>query len=908
MHRILKAYRELNRHGILRDGHAGLLRRLEGEWASRQVLHERLQWAAILTARDHYGVDLAALDLTIPGKARAGILDLVGQEVVVRPAEPMTSQEVKDLTARLGLSETLRAPRQDWRRISAALPAYGLSESFRRALEVWCQRAYPVPSRPDPTPEQALDLPDGRPLMAHQPAGIAHLVAGRALLADEPGLGKAQPIDAGLLTPSGMVQMGNVSVGMPIIGRDGQTHIVVGVFPQGIKDVYRVVLSDGSYTECCLDHLWSITSSLRRLRNQKPQILPLKDFMDKLRDNTGKRIRYIPMIEPVLFPDQNLELDPYVLGVLLGDGALSQHGVSFTKYDRDLAENVVMRLPPLHRVTERLSVNKATCWGIVGPNRLPGSNLVRKAIVDFGLAGKTSGGKFIPQKYLIGSIKQRLDLFHGMMDTDGSVSDNHLEWSSSSFQMANEFVWLVESIGGLARISQKKTYRLTNYRVSISIPNTIKPFTIIRKMVAYRGREKYPPVRIIDSVEYVGKKECVCISTSASDHLYVTDRFIVTHNTVQAARAAACWVRRTGCRVILIAPASTLRQWREVLAPFAQEGLTDVDLVSWASIPEPDRRRPFYLLVDEVHLAANSRSKRAHALVRLARSRACLGFGGLTGTPIPSGEPADLFPLMACLGHPAAKGIRAFQARWPAGSEAALIELGYVLAPYVLGRAKEECTDIPPKVRVVWQDRPDPDLMAAHTRQVRDVMEAYRAGGQDQREETIGRVQLMASRQASSILRVPLTAARVRDLPGQAVLFTCFVESARMLAAELGGILVTGETSQTGRRKAVQSFRSGKSRYFVATAQAAGTGLDGLQCCQTIVAHDRPWTAADCQQLEDRVWRLGVAGPVTAYWPRAFGVDEVADRVASRKAARAGLVMPGQDDLTVVREDDLVEE
>lgn len=93
----------------------------------------------------------------------------------------------------------------------------------------------------------------------------------------EMGTGKAQPLDAKLLTPNGWVTMGEAYVGMPIIGSDGKTHKVTGVFPQGIKPAYRVSFQDGSSTECCDEHLWNVkdkqdrhfrTLSLRKILNQ----------------------------------------------------------------------------------------------------------------------------------------------------------------------------------------------------------------------------------------------------------------------------------------------------------------------------------------------------------------------------------------------------------------------------------------------------------------------------------------------------------------------------------------------------------------------------------------------------------------------------------------------------------------
>ena len=93
----------------------------------------------------------------------------------------------------------------------------------------------------------------------------------RVLVYSFEGIGKAQPIDAQVLTPFGFVSMGELIVGDLVIGRNGSPCAVIGVFPQGSKLVYRVTMTDGAETECCDDHLWLMQAvddkspSVRRL-------------------------------------------------------------------------------------------------------------------------------------------------------------------------------------------------------------------------------------------------------------------------------------------------------------------------------------------------------------------------------------------------------------------------------------------------------------------------------------------------------------------------------------------------------------------------------------------------------------------------------------------------------------------
>lgn len=154
------------------------------------------------------------------------------------------------------------------------------------------------------------------------------------------GCGKAQPLTSNILTPSGWKLMGDIQVGDGIIGADGQTHQVIGVYPQGEKDIYRLTFSDGMSVECCEDHLWHLQSTNHRKRCQAGVVMLLRDFMNDLRTQQGNNRWYVPMVQPVEFPQQDLPVDPYLLGLLIGDGTLKKHEVGYTTVDDELLKFV----------------------------------------------------------------------------------------------------------------------------------------------------------------------------------------------------------------------------------------------------------------------------------------------------------------------------------------------------------------------------------------------------------------------------------------------------------------------------------------------------------------------------------------------------------------------------------------
>src|SRR5439155_27036357 len=116
--------------------------------------------------------------------------------------------------------------------------------------------------------------------------------------------------------------MGDVQVGDEVINSPGGTSHVVGVYPQGIKEIYRVEFTDGSSTECCDDHLWLVNTALRRRRGSVFRTKTLKEIRLRLRDRSDVLQHFIPMIRHVEFREADLPLEPYHLGLLHGDGGI----------------------------------------------------------------------------------------------------------------------------------------------------------------------------------------------------------------------------------------------------------------------------------------------------------------------------------------------------------------------------------------------------------------------------------------------------------------------------------------------------------------------------------------------------------------------------------------------------------
>lgn len=373
------------------------------------------------------------------------------------------------------------------------------------------------------------------------------IMDGRMVGAHEVGTGKAQPLDAKILTPTGWTEMGLLAVGDLVIGSEGKPTKVTGIFPQGLKDAFQVKFDDGSSTQCCDEHLWFTQSYQERLNDQRGYEFPgkvrtTKEIAETLHTRAGKiKNHAINMVKPIEFEPLPVKIDAYVLGVLLGDGCLRTRSTLFTSADPEIAWNVAARLPATLEVRKN-----ASCDIAYSISRKVGNgkrNRLTDELRALGVHGKLSYEKFIPDAYKFNSLEVRLAMLQGLMDTDGTVDKRgaHASFNSTSKRLALDVQFLVQSMGGTApirdKISKQERARIS-YNVTVSLPAYICPFLLTRKASVLRPKTKYTPRRRFASIEPIGRVEMQCISVEATDHLYVTDECILTHNTFTMAGLA----------------------------------------------------------------------------------------------------------------------------------------------------------------------------------------------------------------------------------------------------------------------------------------------------------------------------------------------------------------------------------
>jgi len=365
--------------------------------------------------------------------------------------------------------------------------------------------------------------------------------------------GRAQPVFSKVLTPTGFTTIGDVSIGDLVVGSDGRPTEVLGVFPQGRKLVYRVQTQDGASTLACGEHLWAVATASDRRRGRPPRIVRTRDMVGRLRSAHQHRFELPLLTRPIEFERRHILMDPYALGLLLGDGCVTTSTTpTFTTADPSLVPALESRLPDIQiaRKSEIDYVLRRRGGGRGGQRTNPVTDLLRK----LELAGRRSADKFVPTEYLYNVPEVRLGVMQGLLDTDGGPVTQlgrtcRIQYTTTSPRLRDDMVFLVRSFGGVAywrtrraegrrpgRARGRDVHQRSNaYVVDIRLPAGIAPFRLERKRDRYDAHGSGRPMRFIDSVEPAGEHETVCIKVAAPDSLYITDDFLVTHNTLNEA-------------------------------------------------------------------------------------------------------------------------------------------------------------------------------------------------------------------------------------------------------------------------------------------------------------------------------------------------------------------------------------
>ena len=763
----------------------------------------------------------------------------------------------------------------------------------------------------------------GKKLYQHQEDGVKFLLSRKnCILADDMGLGKVLANDTPVLTPHGWVNNGDLKIGDYVIGSNGRPTKILGVYPQPEKNFYNITLTDGSVIESCDEHLWAVQTTNHKKRNNGFVIKELKEIINDLTYGTKGNIKwYLPIVKPVHFKKLNLNIDPYVMGCLLGDGGFSGHNIRFTSNDSSIIYEINKRLPKEHK----LKLFAENQFHLCGNNNI---NLIIRYFKEYGLMGLKSETKFIPNNYLFSNIEDRLNLLQGLLDTDGYCSKNGtIQYYSVSKDLTNGVKALVQSLGGVARLSSKVgKYKLPDntikickkcFILTINLPTEIVPFKLKRKIDRLPKIKKYNPSRGIKSIEFSRRAIGQCIMVESEDHLYVIKDYVVTHNTTQSIIAA---LESGAKKILVVSPSSAKINWEREINVFCND-TTIIDGKKWSeakfTIINYDILKNFHTLddgkkpkdneepkklnrelanagfdlviVDEAHYLKNNDSIRGKIMVELVEKHGIPNVWLLTGTPV-ANRPMDFFNLLKLIKSKLAENWKHYAVRycdakkmyrtlkngqkkqiWITDGASNLDELATKTKNIILRRYKTEVLDMPDKVVTPSYYRLDSKARKEYDALWEEYLVKRILDGKKNGNIQKDLVELILLRQFIAAAAIPYTIEMVEnaiEMGRKVIIFTSFTEELEILSQHFGKLSVkhNGPMSTTQKQKSVDEFQNNpKVKVFIGNIDSAGVAIT-LTEASVVIFNSFSWVTGNNEQAEDRAFRIGQKNNVNVYY------------------------------------------
>lgn len=393
--------------------------------------------------------------------------------------------------------------------------------------------------------------------------------------------GKALALDTIIPTPTGWTTMGAIKPGDAVLGADGLPTTVVAaseVFTD--HPCHRITFSDGTQVVADAGHRWQVVDMQRRNEARKEikrrqaraaagasartradvdgsnhahtLVLTTAELAATYRTR-GVQSRYaVPLAAPLQLPAQPLPLDPYLLGLWLGDG--SSHYGAITTMDAEILQAFEPFSPTPHT---HQSAGRATTYGLRN---------------GFGALLRGLGvlkNKHIPLQYMRASHRQRLALLQGLMDTDGhACQTGHVEITSSQPTLAAHIAQLAASLGFKPTTKWRDTKGKPSARITWQAMQADQPFRLPRKLAAMhtapsaRGADA-ASLRYITAIDTVDTVPTRCIAVDNASHLFLcTAALIPTHNTEVAVNALGyCMDHDPGPVMVCLPGEVSMNKW-----------------------------------------------------------------------------------------------------------------------------------------------------------------------------------------------------------------------------------------------------------------------------------------------------------------------------------------------------------
>jgi hypothetical protein len=298
--------------------------------------------------------------------------------------------------------------------------------------------------------------------------------------------------------------MGSLQVGDLVFGVDGHpTPVVAATKIMSGRPCYEMCFSDGQTIIADAAHLWRTTTKSARKHGRPSGIVTTAEIASTLRAGAEWN-HHVELAGAAQYPELTLPIDPYVLGVWLGDGTSSSAEVTVGHGDEQTLDEI----------------------RAAGADGSLSSVLRRMRLLS---------DKFVPIQYLRAAEHQRLALLQGLMDSDGYIDEfGRCEFISIREGLADRVVELAASLG-LRPVKRKKTvwFRGIEHGVAYQVKFTprIPVFRLERKLARLKVGPSHRHRAIVD-VRPVMSYPVRCVQVGAPDGMFLVGRtFIPTHNS-----------------------------------------------------------------------------------------------------------------------------------------------------------------------------------------------------------------------------------------------------------------------------------------------------------------------------------------------------------------------------------------
>ena len=383
--------------------------------------------------------------------------------------------------------------------------------------------------------------------------------------------GKALHKDTVIQTPYGQSTMKHIMVGDLVLGKDGKPTKVLAKYQPMVEDHYKITFKNGEVVKACGDHLWQV--NIPRLTENKEVIINTRKMFEiteknktKLKNGT-KKIISISVSEAVQYEEQDVNVNPYLLGCWIGDGTKGGCGITSSSEDFVFYKSYFESLNYVvtSRTTSNTVLYTVSNYELGWDKKTHLLNCIRKKVF------KDKELKLIPQEYIYNSVQKRLDLLAGLLDTDGCVELNAAVFYNTNKKLIEQVRFLAHSLGLRTTLTSKtgsykdKNGNKINCKICYSLRIISDKFNLFKLPRKYNKFQKILDKNTlrchshyIENIEKVidNKADYYCITVDNNDHLYlITDSFIATHNT-------ACFQVPTMCMegiTIVISPLIALQ-------------------------------------------------------------------------------------------------------------------------------------------------------------------------------------------------------------------------------------------------------------------------------------------------------------------------------------------------------------